>query len=168
MKIERIKTVKESKIWRPWDLVIYGAILLVVAVAFIVIAAKNSSNKEIIGVEISYKSEVIGVYTLQGGWLQYAEVATIKITESKDEAVIKITTERGYNELTVKKATGHAYMTSADCSGEDCTKMKIEKSSDVIICVPHGITVKPLSDGETYIPQDITVYNKRTNQSSFF
>lgn len=159
MSIERIKAIKNSKFYKPLDFALYAVLLLIIVSSVVFFSIKNSSMKKIVGVDIVYKNEVAGSYTLAYGWKENEHTSEIsfKVTKTENETLIIITTKNGYNELTVKNDTCYAYMTKADCTGEDCTKMKIEKSSDSIICVPHRVVVTPITDGELYIPPEIIV-----------
>ena len=159
MKIESVEKVKKSNAFQPWDLALYGVLLLAIIISFAFLTIKNSSDKKIVGVEITYQNAVIGRYILSDGWqeLGSAEGVFVTLTENGEETEITINSPQGFNELTVNKTTGIIYMVSADCFGEDCTKMKIEKSSDAIICVPHRIVVTPIFDDELYIPPEIIV-----------
>ena len=159
MSVERIERMKKSKFFQPHDLIIYGVLLLLVALSFLLVTLGKQSDKKIAGVEINYKNAVIGSYTLQDGLREekHGEDISFEVSESNGKVKIIIRLPEGVNELSIDKPTGDAYMTNADCHGEDCTKMKIEKSADFIACVPHRLTITPITDDDLYIPQDITV-----------
>ena len=159
MSADKIEKVKRSKFFQPFDSVIYGVILLAVIVSFIFVFSKNASDKKIEGAEISYGNTVLGRFTFSVGWQEVgsADGVTVKIAETDDETTITVYSPKGVNELTVNKKSGLIYMADADCYGKDCTRMKIEKPSDFIICVPNGLTVTPITDGQPYIPQEIII-----------
>ena len=58
----------------------------------------------------------------------------------QQDAVIKVDTGYGCNELTISK--GSAGITYADCTGEDCMHMPpITADGGTIICLPHHMVI---------------------------
>lgn len=65
----------------------------------------------------------------------------------KQEQVIRIETEYGYNELTIKD--GQASVTASDCKNQVCVRsMAISQNGQSIICLPHKLIVQITGAGE--------------------
>ena len=59
----------------------------------------------------------------------------------KREQVIRIETEYGYNELTIKD--GKAGVTASDCKNQVCVhSMSISQNGQSIICLPHKLVLQ--------------------------
>ena len=64
----------------------------------------------------------------------------------KREQVIRIETEYGYNELTIKD--GKAGVTASDCKNQVCVhSMAISQNGQSIICLPHKLIVQITGSG---------------------
>lgn len=51
----------------------------------------------------------------------------------------------GYNIICIKN--GKVWVKDADCKGKDCIRSgKISKAGEAIICMPHRLTIKIISD----------------------
>lgn len=65
----------------------------------------------------------------------------------KQEQVIRIETEYGYNELTIKD--GKASVTASDCKNQVCVhSMAISQNGQSIICLPHKLIIQITGSGE--------------------
>lgn len=65
----------------------------------------------------------------------------------KREQVIRIETEYGYNELTIKD--GKAGVTASDCKNQVCVhSMSISQNGQSIICLPHKLIIQITGSGE--------------------
>ena len=65
----------------------------------------------------------------------------------KQEQVIRIETEYGYNELTIKD--GQASVTASDCKNQVCVRsMAISQNGQSIICLPHKLIIQITESGE--------------------
>ena len=65
----------------------------------------------------------------------------------KREQVIRIETEYGYNELTIKD--GKAGVTASDCKNQICAhSMAIAQTGRNIICLPHKLIIQITGSGE--------------------
>ena len=64
------------------------------------------------------------------------------------DRTVEINTEYGRNVLTIEN--GSAYMSEADCSGKDCMSFgKINRPGQVILCLPHKVSVTISGEGGT-------------------
>ena len=65
----------------------------------------------------------------------------------KREQVIRIETEYGYNELTIKD--GKAGVTASDCKNQVCVhSMAISQNGQSIICLPHKLIIQITGSGK--------------------
>ena len=65
----------------------------------------------------------------------------------KQEQVIRIETDHGYNELTIKD--GQASVTASDCKNQVCVhSMAISQNGQSIICLPHKLIIQITGAGE--------------------
>ena len=65
----------------------------------------------------------------------------------KQEQVIRIETDHGYNELTIKD--GQASVTASDCKNQVCVhSMAISQNGQSIICLPHKLIIQITGSGE--------------------
>ena len=65
----------------------------------------------------------------------------------KQEQVIRIETDQGYNELTIKD--GKASVTASDCKNQVCVhSMAISQNGQSIICLPHKVIIQITGAGE--------------------
>ena len=90
MSVERIERMKKSKFFQPHDLIIYGVLLLLVALSFLLVTLGKQSDKKIAGVEINYKNAVIGSYTLQDGLREEKHGEDISFEVSESNGKVKI------------------------------------------------------------------------------
>lgn len=144
MKYARL--VRGGKCFRFGDLILYGAVLLLTAALFLSAALLSGGTAEGFCVE----REGARIYTYRFG--EGGEVAPAwreRIGETREGAllIVRIETEDGWNELAVDDAAKTARMRDADCSRrKDCCAMQpLGGGGSVIVCIPHGIRVMPLS-----------------------
>ena len=95
----------------------------------LIAAQKAFSTDEAVQVMVSVDGKSYGAYSL------------------KQEQVIRIETEYGYNELTIKD--GKAGVTASDCKNQVCVhSMAISQNGQSIICLPHKLIIQITGSGE--------------------
>ena len=140
-KIEQIK--QQDKGFKLFDILIYAAVILIVAVLFIALFTTRDTSS-LTGVQISVKAQVVFEYqfgdenplTCAEGveWNRDGEGITITVDIDGDKNIIYLNT--------AKKT---AKMIEANCRTKQCTKFPtMTKNSDFIYCSPHGLNVQPL------------------------
>lgn len=68
----------------------------------------------------------------------------------KQEQVIRIETDQGYNELTIQD--GQASVTASDCKNQVCVhSMAISQNGQSIICLPHKVIIQITGTGEKQV-----------------
>lgn len=138
----RIRSVKTSQYFKKWDLVVYGAILAIIAVCFCVAFIPKKAPLE--RVEIYYQEKLIYIYEFSDGngiMLKEGE-NYVKTAVIQDKTEVEISTSIGYNKLIIDK--NGVKMTESDCSlRADCVNVcgKIEKGGQAIFCLPNEIKV---------------------------
>ena len=147
--------IKKSKFFEKADVIVYAFVLLLIVVLFSVFIW--GADEEILtGINVSAtengNAAVIFTYEFEGdkttiasGWEE-----RIIVTETDNELEVKFIFGDEYNLLTILKKEKIAVMTEATCSfHHDCTKFPpITNGSDVIICIPHGLTVYGVGDAD--------------------
>ncbi len=151
MSLKKVQQVKEDKGFKKADLIIYGAIILLVAALLIaVFASRDGSPPE--GVRVYVGGDVVFEYDFASGeYSVYGEAVTVTEGEALN---VRIETAGGYNVLEINKSARTAHITEADCRGQDCVHTPaIKDGSGIIYCSPHGVKVVPFgtSDDSTVI-----------------
>lgn len=141
------RRVREGKLFRVADLLIYGLVLLLVAVLFLFIAFRDPAAAA--GFRVEVGGEPVYTYTfgrggeISAGW----EDRVLERSEGELIIVTVQTSEGAWNELAVNDAAGTVSVRDANCSRrKDCTAMQpIGDGGSVIVCIPHALRVVPLA-----------------------
>lgn len=122
------------------DIVLFGVIIFVAFILMVFIKIYNYGEGKKIRVYVN--GEVYGEYSLN---------------EKKE---IEINTKYGKNILVIEN--DYAFMKFADCKDGYCVKQgKIKLKNQTIVCLPHKLVIKVVSEGRTkdkgkeVIPDDI-------------
>lgn len=143
MSLKKVEQVKKDKGFRIFDLIIYGAIAVIVAVLFIVIFTTRNTDP-LTGVKVSVKAQVVLEYEFEGELKTYSDVLIVK-EDDKGITVTIRTGKEGINILYIDKVKRSAKMTEANCNGGDCKHFPdMNDKSKYIYCSPHGVKVEPL------------------------
>ncbi|MDE6504274.1 MAG: NusG domain II-containing protein [Clostridia bacterium] len=141
MSLKKVKQVKQDKGFRLFDLIIYGAAVVLVAVLFIVIF--TTQNKDpISGVRIYVSAEVVFEYEF-GGQPSYKDGLEVK--EDAEGLTVTVRGDKGYNVVYIDKQAKTVKVTDADCRGKQCVYFAaIDDNSKLIYCSPHALRIEPL------------------------
>lgn len=161
MSLKTIKQVKDNKIFRLWDIVIYVLLVTAIVAMFIVMFQKNKSAGDITGVEISYKNTVVGSFSFEDNSFTDKGGTEVSFEVSEEEGIVNIVIYmaegNGYNILVIDCEQRRASMKDANCSSDkDCTYMSIKKPIDSIICIPHDLVITATTNSFS-LPGDIIV-----------
>lgn len=141
MSLKKLEQVKTDIGFRLWDLLIYGIILALVAVIFVVVFTTRNTDP-LTGVRIFVNAEEIFSYEFGGA--DPAETEDIKV----DGNVITVTVKTdggGLNVVYIDKAARSVKMSEANCKGKQCLYFpEMKNNTDFIYCSPHGVKVEPL------------------------
>ena len=142
MALKKIEQVKKDRGFKLFDIIIYGAVLILVAVLFIVLfVSRDTSN--LTGVKITVKGEVVFEY----GFGEEPQAFTDAVTVESDEKGITVTiiTDGDKNVVFIDTDKKTAKMIEANCKGKQCMYFaEMDDNSDFIYCSPHGLKVEPL------------------------
>ncbi len=146
MSLKKIEQVKQDKGFRLFDLIIYGVILVTVAVLFIVIFTTRNTDpltgiKVYVNSQVAYEYEFGVTATAQDG------IKNEDLQAEEDGDIIKITIADGndLNVLEIDKKAKTVKMIEANCKGRQCLYFPVmNDNSDFIYCSPHRVRVEPL------------------------
>ena len=149
MALKKIKQVKADKGFKILDLIIYGGIIALVVVLFIVIFVVRDTTP-VQGVRFKYVNEIIYEYDFEEGEISRNE-KYVKITEETSEKIVLTVNLGGsdYNVVEIIKS-GSVRITDANCRGKDCVyghtflNSEIKNNNDCIQCLPHNFQILPL------------------------
>jgi hypothetical protein len=143
MSLKKVEAVKKEKGFKILDLIVYGIILAVVVVLFIVVFATKNTDA-LSGVRIYSKGEAVFEYSFETfEYKQLSNSVTVETEEAEGVLTVKIISSDGYNVVRIDKS-GKVKVTDADCRNKDCTYMpEITDNSGIIYCSPHGLRVVP-------------------------
>ena len=93
------------------------------------------------------KNERVFFCDFEEGSYTIEDVSRVRVEESGDLLLVTVTTEEGFNIVSVDTKARRADMTDADCSwSRDCVHMPpIENTASApVSCIPHGVVVMPV------------------------
>ena len=141
MALKKIEQVKKDRGFRLFDIIIYGAVLVLVAVLFIVVFTTRNTNP-LTGVKVTYKAQIVFEYDFEAG---IRKSDGIEVDEDSDGITITINTQNDYNVIYINKSKRTVKMKEANCKGKQCLYFaEMKNNSGCIICEPHGIMIEPL------------------------
>lgn len=142
---KNVSTIRNSKPFYPFDLIIYCALALIVtiAVSAVFFAGKTSEN---LGVYILFDNETAAEYrflndklTINGGFESHFSVEDGEIYFYPDE-----NSREHYNLIILDGENKTVYVKEATCAGHDCLSQKITVSGGFIYCAPHKLKIVPI------------------------
>ncbi len=156
MSLKKVAEVKKGRIFKIWDILVYGILFLIIAVMFIVVfAAKDTSPLH--GICVYIDNSPVFEYDFVNG-----ESAVLKndgcveiVSEDGEKLTVKFYYGENYNVVEIDKIAISVTVTDADCGSKDCTYMRaIVDNSGIIYCSPHRLKIVPVGydpDGGTII-----------------
>ena len=133
----------ENLINRPFkigDLIVALIVFLVALCSFFAVGG-GASNK-IRGVEAYLGDSLVLTGDFDRKTFTVMDSVAVEVVNGD---TVKITSEKGYNLITVDWDGGTLSVTDTDCgTSRECTMMDFKMG--VIICSPHGLTVKALGE----------------------
>ena len=143
MSLKKVEQVKKDKGFKLFDLIIYGVILLLVAIIFIVVFTTCNTDP-LTGVRIYVNSEVVFEYEF-GGEPVFSESETLTVEEDGAGITVTVHTRgEGLNKVYINKSAKTVKMTEANCKGKECIYFpEMRNNTNFIYCSPHGVKVEP-------------------------
>jgi len=140
MKNSVVLRERDKKPFKIYDLFVYGAVLILTAALFLVVFLRKDTRFDLeiylSDVKICTYSFARDEFYFENGGERY-----LKIAKTAEGYLVRITSEKGYNDLSIDKK-GFATMPDSDCSAsKECTYMKIASRGESIVCVPHRLLV---------------------------
>ena len=149
MSLKKIEQVKNSKWFKWWDLIIYGALTAII-VALILVFALSGKGGRIDGVSVSYKGEEVFTYSFSQDSYEIISPENIDIKEENGEGItLTFYTDgkSGFNTIEIDKKNKSVKVVASDCSWhKDCvyTAALNTSRSVPILCTPHALSIAPL------------------------
>ena len=137
--------IRNSKPFYPFDLIIYCALALTVAVTLFAVffTGKTYGNQ---GVYILFDNEsaaeyrfLDGKFTVKSGFESHFSVEDCGIYFYPDE-----NSREQYNIIILDGENKTVYISEATCAGHDCEKQKITENGGFIYCAPHKLKIVPI------------------------
>lgn len=150
MSLATVKKEQQNKLFKKADLILYITLAVLIVVLFFVFVVdkdkKESKGFEIIQDEVvilSYNFET-DIYKITEG---YEDILLILHNYDNFSITIFAKEHDHFNQISIDRDKKYVYMLDANCSSsKDCTKMSINGDNDVIVCVPHKLKIKGLSN----------------------
>ncbi|MGN0808322.1 MAG: NusG domain II-containing protein [Candidatus Coproplasma sp.] len=150
MSFKKIEQVRKTKYFKPWDILLYGIIALVIAALFLTVflsSDKTSAN----GFTIRQADKIVFTYYFDSDRYEYSLTDGIITVDSEDESSLNLTVyaqdKSGFNKIRVDKANRSVAVVDADCSlfRKDCVHTPaLTDGSSIISCLPHNMYIEPL------------------------
>lgn len=148
MAIKKIGQIKQSRWFRVWDLIVYGAVAVIIAALFLaVFLTRDKSAPD--GFKISCDGREVFVYSFAEDKYESLSPSKIGVEEENGEKLVfTVYTDdgNGYNKIEVNKVKKTVRVIDANCSAhKDCVYTPaITGGSSAIVCPPHGMIITPL------------------------
>lgn len=144
MSLKKIEQVKQDKGFRIFDLIIYGVILITVAVLFIVFFTTRDTSP-LTGIKVYAEAKVVFEYEFDKTPVYSETVTESDVEEDGKSLTVTVRTKGGVNVLYIDKEKRTVKMQEADCKGKQCLYFRpIDDNNKFIYCSPHGVRVEPL------------------------
>lgn len=150
MSFNKIEQVRKTKYFKPWDILLYGIIALVIAALFLTVflsSDKTSAN----GFTIRQGERVVFTYYFDTDRYEYTLTDGIVAVNSEDKSSLYLTVytqdKSGFNNIKVDKTNKSVAVVDANCSlfRKDCVHTPALKDGSAIIsCLPHNMYIEPL------------------------
>lgn len=143
MSLKKVTQVKADRGFKIFDLIVYGIVILAVAVAFIVLFTTRDDSP-LSGIRVYAKGEAVFEYSFkENAYKIVGDGAKITVDKDEEKLTVRIATDVGYNTMEIFKS-GKVKVVDADCKNKDCVySMEIKDNSGIIYCSPHGLRIVP-------------------------
>ena len=143
MSLKKIEQVKKDRGFKLFDIIIYGAVIAIVVVLFIVLFATRDTSS-LTGVQIFVKGEIVFEYEFGNDSPLYVSDGVI-VEKDGNSITVTIQIDDDKNVVFIDKSKKTAKMIEANCKGKQGMYFaEMNDNSDFIYCSPHGLKVVPL------------------------
>lgn len=144
MSFKKVTQVKKDKCFKLLDLIVYGVIIVLIAVMFISIFAV-SDKSPLSGVRVSVDGVSVFEYDFEKDEYKILNDC-VTAEDSSDKITVTVIPHNGETNVIVIDKSGTVKITETNCHGKDCKYMpEIKDNSGIIYCSPHGLRVEPLN-----------------------
>lgn len=149
MSLKKVESVKKEKGFKLPDLIIYGAIFLLVAALFIaVFATRNTDPFQ--GVQVFVNNTAVMYYDFDKGELKIlAKDGSVQAPDGDTDSVftVKVSAgEEGYNVIEIDRTARSVGIIEANCGTRDCVHTpSINNNNGIIFCSPHKLRIIPFN-----------------------
>ena len=136
--------IKSSKPFYPYDLIVYIALIIVVALTFAV-AAATGGKESVCGFTVIVDNRVAAEYSFDNGRFTVKDGFADNF-DAKDTEIYffpDANDKSEYNLIAVDIAALTVYVKESTCAGHDCEKQKITEKGGFIYCAPHKLKIVP-------------------------
>ena len=143
-----LKRYKNDRFFKPFDLIIYIVIALIVALSIIsLIALTKTTDTD--GFKVVKNGQEVFSYTYKNGILINADFKD-NVTVNSD-GTITVTFDGKHNTLKFNDDEKWVQVVDANCKTHDCITAGKLKSNGVILCLHNNVKILPLSDNDSLI-----------------
>ena len=145
MSLKKVTQVKKDRGFKIFDLIVYGVIIVLIAVLFISLFA-TSDRSPLSGVRVCVDNRAVFGYDFEKD--EYEILSDkVAVENGADKLTVTVTPHSGEkNVIVINKKRGTVKMTEANCHGKDCKYMpEIKDNSGIIYCSPHKLRIEPLN-----------------------
>lgn len=152
MSLKKVESVKSEKGFKLPDLIVYGIILLLVAILLITMFATRNTDP-FQGVRIYVDKTAVMSYDFNKGSLSGLEViakdGSVEAPENVSGNVFTVkvrTGGDGYNLIEINQSSRSVRVIEANCSSHDCVHTPaIKDNNGIIFCSPHRLRIIPFN-----------------------
>lgn len=152
MSLKKVESVKSEKGFKLPDLIVYGIILLLVAILLITtFATRNTDPFQ--GVRVYVDKTAVMSYDFNKDGLSGLEViakdGSVEVPENVSGNVFTVkvrTGGDGYNLIEINRSSRSVRVVEANCSSHDCVHTPaIKDNNGIIFCSPHRLRIIPFN-----------------------
>ncbi len=148
MSLKKVSQVKADKGFKICDLIVYFAIVIIIAVIFIAVFVTKDAGP-LKGIRIYSAENLVFEYDFTSGEYKNLSPETVTAESGENKLVIKIISNGGYNVACIDTKERTVKVIEADCGKRDCVyTAAITDSGGMIYCSPHRLRILPF-DFET-------------------
>lgn len=146
MSLKKVESVKSEKGFKLPDLIVYGAIILLVTALFIaVFATRNTEPFQ--GVQVYVNNTAVMSYDFNKDELKIIAKDGSVQPENVEGSVFTVKVSVGeerYNIIEIDRTTRSVSIVQANCGSHDCVHTPaIKNNNGIIFCSPHRLRIVP-------------------------
>lgn len=164
MSLKKVEQVKRDRGFKLPDLIIYGAIAVMLAVLFIVLFAVRK-NEDLRGVKIKLYGTAVFACNFDNGTYDALTDDFVEFDEPQNGVqLVTVYSGQNYNVVEINYSARTVKVVEADCRNHDCMYSNIHPTQIIksnkslpIYCNPHGVVIEPLDYAPDYDNPDINI-----------